>query len=84
MKKLILSAVMGIALVSTTAFPVQAATSSVKKHKHHKTAKRVGVGAVGGAAVGALAGGGTGAAVGAAAGAGAGAAYDHHEKKLGK
>ncbi|HVW84943.1 MAG TPA: hypothetical protein VHB50_09690 [Bryobacteraceae bacterium] len=45
--------------------------------------KRVGIGAAGGAAVGALAGGGAGAAVGALAGGGAGAIYDRHEKKKG-
>src|SRR5947208_6134223 len=50
------------------------------KHRHHQTAKRVGVGAAGGAAIGALAGGGKGAGIGAAAGAGAGALYDRHKK----
>jgi len=48
-----------------------------------KTAKRVGIGAVGGAAIGALAGGGKGAAIGGIAGAGAGALYDNHEKHRG-
>ena len=62
---------------------VQHSTST--KHKRHmKTAKRVGVGAAGGAAIGALAGGGKGAAVGAAAGAGAGALYDRHKKRKGQ
>jgi uncharacterized membrane protein len=42
-----------------------------------KTAKRVGVGTVGGAAVGALVG---HPIAGAAAGAGAGALYDRHKK----
>jgi hypothetical protein len=54
-----------------------------RRHGVRKTAKRVGIGAAGGAAVGALAGGGTGAAIGALAGGGAGAVYDHHEKKKG-
>jgi len=48
-----------------------------------KTAKRVGIGAVGGAAIGALAGGGKGAAIGGIAGASAGALYDNHEKHRG-
>jgi len=59
--------------------------SASSQHKRHmKTAKRVGVGAVGGAAVGALAGGGKGAGIGAIAGAGAGALYDRHEKHKGR
>ncbi len=57
-------------------------------HRHHhaaaRTARRVGVGAAGGAVIGALAGGGKGAAIGAIAGAGAGAVYDHHERRVGK
>jgi hypothetical protein len=62
---------------------VQPSTSN--QHKRHvKTAKRVGVGAAGGAAIGALAGGGKGAAIGAAAGAGGGALYDKHKKRQGK
>ena len=51
-----------------------------KKHRRHQTEKRVGIGAAGGAAVGALAGGGKGALVGGAAGAGAGALYNKHEQ----
>ena len=55
------------------------------QHKRHmKTVKRVGVGAAGGAAIGALAGGGKGAGIGALAGAGAGALYDKHEKHKGR
>ena len=59
---------------------------TVYRGHHHvrKTVKRVGVGAAGGAAIGALAGGGTGAAIGAIAGGGAGAIYDHHEKTKGR
>ena len=54
------------------------------KHKRHvNTAKRVGIGAAGGAAIGALAGGGKGAGIGAIAGAGAGALYDAHQKHHG-
>lgn len=58
---------------------------TVYRGRHHirKTVERVGIGAAGGAAIGALAGGGTGAAIGAIAGGGAGAIYDHHEKARG-
>src|SRR5205814_9105552 len=55
----------------------------VKHRRHMKTAKRVGIGAAGGAAVGALAGVGKGAGIGAIAGAGAGALYDKHQKHKG-
>ena len=54
--------------------------ASIQHKRHMKTAKRVGVGAAGGAAIGALAGGGKGAGIGAIAGAGAGALYDKHQK----
>ena len=54
------------------------------KHKRRvNTARRVGIGAGGGAAIGALAGGGKGAAIGGIAGAGAGALYDSHKKAHG-
>ena len=54
------------------------------RHKRHMdTIKRVGLGAAGGAAIGALAGGGKGAGIGAIAGAGAGALYDAHQKNKG-
>jgi len=55
-----------------------------RRHPVRKTVKRVGIGAGGGAAVGALLGGGKGAAIGALAGGGAGAVYDHHEKNKGR
>ena len=67
----------------TTHHYVQRSTTTTHK-RHMKTAKRVGVGAAGGAAIGALAGGGTGAAIGAAAGAGGGALYDKHKKRQGQ
>ena len=54
--------------------------ASAKHRRHVKTAKRVGIGAAGGAAIGALAGGGKGAGIGAIAGAGAGALYDRHRR----
>ena len=54
------------------------------RHKRHmRTAKRVGIGAAGGAAIGALAGGGKGAGIGAIAGAAGGALYDRHQRKHG-
>src|SRR5689334_22767563 len=56
----------------------------IRHRRHMKTAKRVGIGAAGGAAIGALAGGGKGAGIGALAGAGAGALYDSHEKHRGR
>ena len=81
-------AIVLIFLLSTlfSVAPASAAThrksASQARHKRHmRTAKRVGVGAAGGAAIGALAGHGKGAAVGAAAGAGAGALYDHEKNK---
>lgn len=53
---------------------------SYKHRRHLRTARRVGVGAAGGAVIGALAGGGKGAGIGAAAGAGAGYLYDKHKQ----
>ena len=61
-----------------------AATTPAQHRAHKKTAKRVVVGAAGGAAIGALAGGGKGAAIGAAVGGGGGYLYDRHKKKRGK
>jgi len=55
-----------------------------RRAAHHRTAKRVGIGAAGGAVVGALAGGGKGAGIGAAAGAGAGYLYDRHKRHEGQ
>ena len=55
----------------------------VKHKRHMKTLKRVGIGAAGGAGVGALIGGGAGAGVGALVGAGGGALYDRHKKHHG-
>jgi hypothetical protein len=58
---------------------------TVYRGHHHiqKTVRRVGIGAAGGAAIGAVAGGGPGAAIGAVAGGATGAIYDHHEKTRG-
>ncbi|HXB69006.1 MAG TPA: YMGG-like glycine zipper-containing protein [Candidatus Acidoferrales bacterium] len=62
-------------------------SSAYRRHVRHKrhmaTAKRVGVGAAGGAAIGALAHGGKGAGIGAIAGAGAGYLWDRHQKHTG-
>lgn len=55
-----------------------------RRHRVRKTIKRVGIGAAGGAVIGAVAGGGPGAAVGAVAGGAAGAIYNHHEEKKGR
>ena len=82
MRKLLLTGVLSTGLIAGTAVPTMAATyrtpeQQVKHKRHMKTAKRVGVGAAGGAVVGAL----TGHPVaGAAVGAGAGALYDRHKK----
>ena len=51
-----------------------------RRRAHRKTVKRVGVGAAGGAVIGALAGGGKGAGIGAIVGGGAGYLYDRHKK----
>jgi uncharacterized protein YcfJ len=97
MKKRLLTAVLSTGLLFSTAVPGAAATYRTQtrvsraqraryiRHKRHmKTVKRVGIGALGGAAIGALAGGGKGAGIGAIAGAGAGALYDNHEKHRGR
>jgi outer membrane lipoprotein SlyB len=67
--------------------PVVARRTYYQRRRHRarrKTIKRVGIGAAGGAAIGAIAGGGPGAAIGAIAGGGAGALYDSHEKHKGR
>ena len=94
MRNAILSFALGTSMLFTTMVP--GAQAAVRRHyyrghrnyhsryyrhrAHMKTAKRVGIGAAGGAVVGALAGGGKGAGIGAAAGAGAGYLYDRHKK----
>ena len=85
---------LAITLLSAMSF-IPAASAQTYYHRYHrtvysghhhirKTVKRVGIGAAGGAAIGAIAGGGPGAAIGAIAGGGAGAIYDHHEKTKGR
>jgi outer membrane lipoprotein SlyB len=89
MRNKVLTAILSIGLLFSTVQPSYAVTryrthSQYVRHKRHvKTAKRVGVGAVGGAAIGALAGGGKGAAIGGIAGAGAGVLYDQYQKHHG-
>ena len=54
---------------------------SYSRHRAHvRTAKRVGIGAAGGAVVGALAGGGKGAGIGALAGGATGYIYDRYKR----
>jgi len=54
---------------------------SYSRHRRHvRTAKRVGIGAAGGAVVGALAGGGKGAGIGALAGGATGYFYDRYKR----
>jgi uncharacterized protein YcfJ len=82
----LITAALSAGLLFSTVQPMPAAEhyrtpqEQVKHKKHMKTLKRVGIGAAGGAGVGALLGGGTGAAVGALVGGGGGALYDRHKK----
>ena len=82
----VLAAILLFAIVPSS-FAVTRYTRSqrayIRHRRHQKTAKRVGIGALGGAAIGALAGKGKGAIIGGAAGAGAGYLYDRHEKHRG-
>lgn len=84
-----------LSLFSMTAFTPAASAATYYSQNHHhtvyrghhhirKTFKRVGIGAAGGAVIGAAAGGGPGAAIGAVAGGATGAIYDHHEKTKGR
>jgi len=87
MRKQIITGIISTGLLfGTTVAPAAAAVvrtpaQQAKHRRHMKTAKRVGVGAVGGAVGGAILG---HPLAGAAVGAGAGAVYDHHKKKEGK
>jgi hypothetical protein len=86
MRKYILSLVLLFTMLFGIAPPASALrhysnhAAYVRHRRHVATAKRVGIGAAGGAAIGALAGGGKGAGIGALAGAGAGYLYDRHRK----
>jgi outer membrane lipoprotein SlyB len=96
MRKRLITAIVSAGLLFGTTVPAGAADYYYRNHyryerhrryvRHRRrmeTAKRVGIGAAGGAVVGGLIGGGAGAAVGAAAGAGAGELYNRHEKHTG-
>ena len=61
----------------------RARVRAIRHRRHVNSAKRIGIGTAGGAAIGALAGGGKGAGIGAIAGAGAGVLYDQHQKNRG-
>ncbi len=90
MKQRLLTAALSAGLLLGSASPTLAVTrrhhyrttaQAIRHRRHMKTVKRVGVGAGGGAVVGAL----TGHPVaGAAIGAGAGALYDRHQKHHGR
>jgi len=97
MKQHFLKILLAVGLIFATAVPTmitprtanaaeyhhRARSRYVRHRRHMKTAKRVGIGAAGGAVAGALIGGGKGAGIGAAAGAGAGYLYDRHKKHQG-
>jgi hypothetical protein len=93
MKKLILAILLSIGLLfasapsgfaavrrTPTRYYSRARARRIRHRRNVTTAKRVGITAAGGAAIGALAGGGKGAGIGAIAGAGAGYLYDKHER----
>jgi hypothetical protein len=91
MRRFLLSLVLIIAtMFGTVPTQLHAATVRERHYRnyqrkaHHRTLKRTGIGAAGGAAVGALAGGGKGAAIGGVVGAGAGYLYDRHKKHEGE
>ena len=90
MKKRLASTIIAMGLLFGTAAPVPAMVrhrtrvERIRHRRHMRTAKRVGIGAAGGAVIGAIAGGGKGAGIGALAGAGAGALYDRHKRHEGK
>jgi hypothetical protein len=88
MKKRLMTAVLSVGMFVGTTAPnaAQAATyyharaHNYRHRRHMRTLRRVGIGAAGGAAIGAIAAGGKGAGIGAIAGAGAGYLYDRHER----
>ena len=93
MRKILGTTLISAGLLVGTAVPSSAATyyrhhrtarQAAAHRRHVRTARRVGIGAAGGAAIGALAGGGKGAGIGAIAGAGAGALYDAHKRSHGR
>jgi hypothetical protein len=91
MSRFLSVAALTIASLAPAAMPAEAYVVRHHRYAHNrerhpvrKSVKRIGIGAAGGAATGALIGGGPGAAIGAVAGGTAGAVYDHHEKRIGK
>jgi len=92
MRKRLLTSILSVGLLFGTAAPGLAVTARysraharyVRHRRRMRTLKRVGIGAAGGAAIGAIAGGGKGAGIGAIAGAGGGYLYDrlkrHHRR----
>ena len=88
MRKALLTGVISTGMLLSTAAPSMAMVHHhyrteaqyIRHRRHMKTVKRVGIGAAGGAAVGALVGGGKGAGIGALAGGGIGYLYDRHKK----
>ena len=84
MRKPVVSLLLAIFLLFVAAFPstVNAAEyrHSYRHRQHMRTLRRVGIGAGGGAVIGALAGGGKGAGIGALVGGGAGYLYDRHKR----
>ena len=95
MMKRFLIALLSLGLLFSTAIPGIAVTRReyreyhyrreqrrryLRHRRHMRTAKRVGIGAAGGAVVGAIAGGGKGAGIGALAGGGAGYLYDRYKR----
>ena len=92
MRRSCCAAVLALASLAPTAAVADTTYYSTHRHRihhHHRhpirdTFRRVGIGAAGGASIGAIAGGGPGAAIGAIAGAAVGAVYDGHKKTNGQ
>jgi outer membrane lipoprotein SlyB len=88
MLALAITTLLGLAPIQLDAATVQQrhyrSYRSYQRKARHRTLKRTGIGAAGGAAIGALAGGGKGAAIGGIAGAGAGYLYDRHKRHHGE
>jgi hypothetical protein len=80
MKKGLLAAILSAGLLLGTATPAQSVTQRHSRNgRRGSAARRIGTGAVGGAAVGGLVGGGRGALIGGAAGASVGGI--HHRRR---
>jgi outer membrane lipoprotein SlyB len=88
MRKRLLATILSAGLLLGTAAPAQSARQrqsvNARSQRHHRrgrgsAARRIGTGALGGAAIGGLMGGGRGALIGGAVGAGAGGI--HHRRR---